>query len=108
MNPFLFKGSKQGKHIQEPKRAVASVCKAIDKAWSLHDLRRSYVSHAVLLIPYPCVKKLVGHAPNKKDVTDEHYTRIGTESLRPEAQKVADWLADKMGMKTSLLEVVGS
>jgi len=103
MNRYLFKGAKEGKHLQEPKRGIAAVCKAINKQWSLHDLRRTYITHASRLVPYPVLKKLAGHGND--DVTEEHYLRLDLESLRPEAQKITDWLADKMGMETSLLEV---
>lgn len=101
LNRFMFKGAKPGQHIQEPKRAIAAICQAISKSWSLHDLRRSYASHGAKLIPYPALKELLGHSTGANDVTQKHYLRLDLESLRPEAQKISDWLADKMGMKDS-------
>ncbi len=106
LNPFLFKGLKPGQHIQEPKRAIAAICKAINKSWSLHDLRRSYASHGAQLIPYPALKEILGHSTGANDITQKHYLRLDIESLRPEAQKMTDWLANKMGMKAIALEVV--
>ena len=105
-NAYLFKGLKPGQHIQEPKRAIANVCKAIDKQWSLHDLRRTYATHGSRLIPYSALKELLGHSSGKGDITDRHYVRLDLESLRPEAQKLADWLANKMGMEAASLEVI--
>jgi integrase len=106
LNRFLFKGAKPGQHMQEPKRAVAAICEAIGKSWSLHDLRRSYASHGAKLIPYPALKELLGHSTGANDVTQKHYLRLDLESLRPDAQKITDWLAEKMGMKTAALKVV--
>ena len=105
LNRFMFKGAKPGQHIQEPKRAIAAICKDINKSWSLHDLRRSYASHGAKLIPYPALKELLGHSTGANDITQKHYLRLDLESLRPEAQKITDWLADKMEMKATALEV---
>lgn len=102
-NNFVFPGFVPGKHLIEPRRAINAINKdlkekKIEIRWSLHDLRRSYASHGARFVPYPALKELLGHSTGSSDITQKHYLRLDLESLRPEAQKITDWLKEKMGI----------
>ncbi len=109
-NNHVFPGMNQGQSLVEPRRAINAVRKemrekGIESSWTLHDLRRSYITHSTLLIPYPALKELVGHSMGNKDITEKHYVRLDLESLRPEAQIIANWLKEKMGINNDSLLV---
>lgn len=104
-NHYIFPGFNPGKPLVEPRRAIDAVRKESGISWSLHDLRRSYASHGARLIPYPVLKELIGHSTGSNDITQKHYLRLDLESLRPEAQKICNWLKEKMGMQLAAEEL---
>ncbi len=119
-NPYVFQGMHGKGHLTEPKRGVVEVKEAVTKLrkeanpkddstinWSSHDLRRTYATIASKLdVSYYKLKYLLGHSVGS-DVTGKHYAQVTVDDVRDAAQDIADYLKEKMGMKTSLLEAVG-
>ena len=106
-NPYVFQGMHGKDHLTEPKRGVNLVRDESGINWSSHDLRRSYVTLANRLdVSAYKVKFLVGHSVSG-DVTGKHYSKLTVDDVRDAAQEIANYLKEKMGMKTSLLEAVG-
>jgi integrase len=107
-NPYVFQGMHGRGQLTEPKRAVALVKAAIEKAalpkglngidWSPHDLRRTYATTASRLdVSYYKLKHLLGHSVSG-DVTGNHYVQVDVETLRQPAQEIANFLKEKMGI----------
>lgn len=105
-NPYVFQGMHGRGRLTEPKRAVAIVNEALEKDavikgisgidWSPHDLRRTYATIASRLdVSYYKLKHLLGHSVSG-DVTGNHYVQCDVETLREPAQKIANYLKEKM------------
>jgi integrase len=117
-NPYVFQGMHGKSHLTEPKRGVVEVKEAVTKQrqkanpkdestieWSSHDLRRTYATIASKLdVSYYKLKYLLGHSVGS-DVTGKHYAQVTVDDVRDAAQEIADYLKEKMGMNTSLLEI---
>ncbi len=106
-NPYVFVGNHNKGRLIEPKRAVAIHVEKSGIKWCAHDLRRTYCTVASRLdTNYLKLKALVGHSVTG-DITSKHYVQTTVDDLRQPMQQIADYLKEKMGMKDSLLEVVG-
>lgn len=90
-NEWVFSSStaKDGRLI-EPKRALASINKMSGVTVTLHDLRRTFISHHEGLAETPdgVIKQLVGHRSG--DVTERHYKVRPVDTLRRYAQRYED------------------
>ncbi len=107
-NNYVFPGLHGKGHLTEPKRGVNQVRDKSGIQWSSHDLRRSYVTLANKLdVSAYKVKFLVGHSVSG-DVTGKHYSKLTVDDVRDAAQEITDYLKEKMGMTTSLLEVASN
>lgn len=90
---FVFPGYGENNegHLVEPKKAVYRVRKNTGIFFTIHCLRRSYLSVAASLdIGYFAMKRLVGHT-----ITNEvtgGYVVLGAEDLRPAMQKITDFI----------------
>lgn len=70
--------------------ATELVSKHIEFKWTLHDLRRTFVTTAQrTLKDLATVKRLVNHSAGG-DVTTKHYLRLTVEDLREPLQRVED------------------
>ena len=103
-NVFVFWGSGKTGHLIEPKRQVAKVVESSGVHFTLHDLRRTFITVAESLdvTPY-ALKRLVNHKM-KNDVT-AGYIVASVERLREPMQRIADFL-DKATHVVASAEVV--
>ena len=95
---FVFPANSKSGHVEEPKFALDQIAKEGGVRVSVHDLRRTFITHAAsATISVYELKCLVNHARDKTDVTAT-YVQLGVEGLREPAQKVADKIAELCGI----------
>ncbi len=88
---WVFPGRDPRKLLHEPKKAVNRVIEASGVHFSLHDLRRTFITVAESLdIPPYAIKRLVNHKMSN-DVT-AGYIVSDVERLRRPVQKIGDFL----------------
>ncbi len=90
-SPFVFPGEGEGGCLVEPRPQIKKVIARSGVDFTLHDLRRTFVTVAESLdISYATLKRLVNHKAGS-DVT-EGYIISGVERLREPMQQVTDFL----------------
>lgn len=90
-SPFVFPGTGKQGHMQEPRPQMRKVTEASGVEFTLHDLRRTFVTIAESLdIPYYAIKQLVNHKISG-DVT-AGYIVTNVERLREPMQRITDAL----------------
>ena len=95
---FVFPGQGKTSHLVEPREAVKKVRKLSNIEFSLHDLRRTFITNAESLdIPHYALKQLVNHKEGN-DVT-AGYIISDPERLRIPMQKVTDKLLSMIGIR---------
>lgn len=88
---FVFPGSGETGHIEEPKKSIAIVRKRSGIYFTLHDLRRTFITTAESLgIRDYTLKRLLNHR-SMGDVTDG-YIVTDVDRLREPMQQIADRL----------------
>jgi len=88
---FLFSGKTSEDYIKEPKKIVNQVRARTGVHFTIHDLRRTFITNAESLgYSGYTLKRLLNHR-NKADVTDE-YIVSDVENLRPIMQAITDRL----------------
>ncbi|MBW2710042.1 MAG: tyrosine-type recombinase/integrase [Deltaproteobacteria bacterium] len=88
---FPSKRAKSG-HIEEPKKNVKAVAESICYHFTMHDLRRTFVTYAESLdISTYAVKALVNHSMSGTDTTGG-YIQISVDRLREPMQKISDYI----------------
>ena len=91
-NEYVFPGNGIGGYLVEPRKQIARVVKMSGISFTLHDLRRTFITTAESLdISAYALKKLLNHKTNG-DVTSG-YIIMDTERLRKPMQMIADRLA---------------
>lgn len=89
---FVFPADSASGHLAEPKKRVAAVGEAIGHPFTLHDLRRTFITIAESLdISHYALKGLVNHNVRSGDVT-AGYVQMSVERLRAPMQKVSDYI----------------
>jgi integrase len=100
VNGYVFPGTGTGGFIVEPRKQMAKVTKASGVEFTVHDLRRSFISIAERLdIPAYSLKKLLNHS-GSKDVTGD-YIQIDEERLREPMQKITDYVLRMAELKAT-------
>lgn len=95
---FVFPGSGKSGHLDEPKRAVAKVVADSGVPFTLHDLRRTFITVAESLdISAYAVKRLVNHKMTN-DVT-AGYIVTDVERLRKPMQQITDFILSRAGVR---------
>ena len=90
-SPFVFPGPGKTGHLTEPKKFVANVRAASGVSFTLHDLRRTFITVAESLeISSYALKRLLNHK-DERDVTSG-YIVLSVERLRAPMQKITDQL----------------
>lgn len=93
-SPFVFPSDAERGHLSEPRTAIKRVTKLSGVSFTLHDLRRTFITAAERLdIPAYALKRLINHKdPN--DVT-EGYIIFDVERLRLPMQKITNFMMDR-------------
>lgn len=95
---FVFPGEGKKGHIIEPRKTMNKVTERSGVEFTLHDLRRTFITVAESLdIPAYALKRLLNHKMNH-DVT-AGYIISDVERLRRPMQMVTDYLMEKVGNK---------
>jgi len=86
---------KSDSYLQEPRTAVARVAELANVPFTLHDLRRTFITIAESLdIPSYALKQLLNHK-NPNDVT-AGYIVINVDRLREPMQRITDFIMTNM------------
>jgi integrase len=95
---YVFFGDGASGHIVEPRKQMAKVTAASSVAFTLHDLRRTFITIAEGLdIPAYALKRLLNHKMTN-DVT-AGYIVSDVERLRVPMQKITDYLLTAAGAR---------
>ena len=100
INQYVFPGTGAAGHIVEPRKQMARVTEASGVEFTVHDLRRTFITIAESLdIPGYALKRLLNHA-NGADVT-AGYIVATPERLREPMQKITDFVLKSAGVKAT-------
>jgi len=99
-NEYVFAGHNGAGHLIEPKRQVRHVVEVSDIAFTMHDLRRTFltVADTLELSPYT-IKRLANHS-TRGDVT-AGYIISDIERLRTPMERIEKFLLSAMGISDS-------
>lgn len=95
-SPFVFTTWSKAGHIRDPRDMMKRVGEVAGIKLTPHDLRRSFTTFGVANcgIDLHKIELLTNHVP--KGVTARHYLETShLQYLRPEVQRIADWIAEK-------------
>lgn len=96
-NDYVFPGSGKAGHIVEPRKQMAFVIRETGIQFTVHDLRRTYITIAESLdIPAYALKRLMNHKMNN-DITGS-YIIVDVERLRKPMQLITDYLLKSMNL----------
>ncbi|KTC93169.1 MULTISPECIES: tyrosine-type recombinase/integrase [Legionella] len=99
-NDYVFPGTGAAGHIIEPRKLMAHVTKASGVHFTVHDLRRTFITIAESLdIPAYALKRLMNHKMSN-DVT-AGYIIVDVERLRKPMQLISDYILKCMGVVKS-------
>jgi len=97
---YLFPGEGKTGYNVEPRKVMKKIIEQSGVTFTLHDLRRTFITVAESLdIPAYALKRLLNHKMNH-DVT-AGYIVMDVERLRAPMQKITDHLLKLMGVKKS-------
>jgi len=94
----VFPGTGKGGYIIEPRKQMAKVIEATGIQFTVHDLRRTFITVAESLdIAAYALKRLLNHKMNG-DVT-AGYIMLDVERLRKPMQMITDYLLQQIELK---------
>jgi integrase len=97
-NDFIFSGEGKGGYIVEPRKQAQRVTEESGVCFTVHDLRRTFITIAESLdIPAYALKSLANHSMNN-DVT-AGYIIADVERLRAPMQKITDYILKCAGLR---------
>ena len=97
VNEYVFPGAKGVGRITEQRKQMDRVTEASGVSFTIHDLRRTFITIAESLdIPAYALKRLLNHKMNN-DVT-AGYIISDVERLRPPMQKITDYILKCVGV----------
>jgi integrase len=103
---FVFPGEGRSGHLINPGKGKERVIEASGVPFTLHDLRRTFITIAESLdIPGYALKRMLNHADGS-DVT-AGYIVASVERLREPMQKVADYLTRAMQIEPTKIYSLG-
>jgi integrase len=81
MDDWVFPAFSVSGHMTEPKSQVAKIAKATNTSFSVHDLRRTFSTHAMIAgVDYHKLKKAMNH--KSQDITQQ-YVQASLQLVRP-------------------------
>lgn len=90
---FVFAGASEDKHIVNPTKQIKRVVKESGVNFTLHDLRRTFLTVAEGLdISHYALKRLVNHKSEEKADVTAGYVGIDVERLRRASQRITQEL----------------
>jgi integrase len=96
-NEFVFPAPSASGHIIESRKQIAKVVASSGVTFTVHDLRRTFITIAESLdIPAYALKRLLNHKMHN-DVT-AGYIVTDVERLRSPMQKITDYILKRMGI----------
>jgi integrase len=102
---WVFPASRGGGHLEEPRYELRKIAVATGINATVHDLRRTFVTHAEESeISLLALKAMINHALGGS--VTEKYVRMTTERLRKPVQRVADRLKELCGIDATMPEGV--
>lgn len=98
-NEWVFSGEGQSGHLADPKRQLEFLRKTSGLTFSIHGLRRTFVTIAESLdLSEFAIKRLVNHTPSGSDGNMTlRYTMRDVERLREPVQRIATFILAKAG-----------
>ena len=100
INDYVFPGKGAAGHIIEPRKQMAQVTKATGIEFTVHDLRRTFITIAESLdIPAYALKRLMNHKMTN-DVT-AGYIIVDVERLRKPMQLITNYILKSAGVVKS-------
>ena len=94
---YVFPGNGKTGSLIEPRRQIAKVIETSGVSFTLHDLRRTFITVAESLdVPAYAIKRLVNHKMSD-DVT-AGYIVTDVERLRKPMQKISDYLVSALNV----------
>tara|TARA_R110002072_G_scaffold302405_2_gene485190 strand:- start:3821 stop:5089 length:1269 start_codon:yes stop_codon:yes gene_type:complete len=97
---YVFPGSGDSGRLNDPRRLIASLRESSEVEFTIHDLRRTFITLAESLdISAYALKRLVNHSPGS-DVT-AGYIRMDVERLRKPTQDISDYILKLAKVKKS-------
>lgn len=101
----VFPGTGAAGHIIEPRKQMAHVTKASGIAFTVHDLRRTFITIAESLdISAYALKRLLNHKMTN-DVT-AGYIIADVERLRKPMQLITDFILKSMGVTSTTVTAI--
>lgn len=101
---YVFPGGQGNQYISEPRKHIVRLRESSGVHFTLHDLRRTFITLAESLdVPAYALKKLVNHRV-KGDVT-EGYIIMGVERLRKPVQQITDHILSLAEIKQGAMVV---
>ena len=102
---YVFPGTGTGGYIIEPRKQIAKVIAVSDISFTIHDLRRTFITVAESLdIPAYALKRLLNHKMSS-DITAS-YIITDVERLRKPMQQISDYLLKCMGVKSADVKTI--
>lgn len=106
-NAYVFPGTGAAGHIIEPRKQMTHVTNASGIPFTVHDLRRTFITIAESLdISAYALKRLLNHKMTN-DVT-AGYIITDVERLRKPMQQITDYFLKCMGVKTTVTYFLNS
>lgn len=100
MSLYVFPGTGSSGYIIEPRKQIAKVIASSGITFTVHDLRRTFITVAESLdIPAYALKRLLNHKMHN-DVT-AGYIMTDVERLRKPMQLITDYILHRMGLRES-------
>lgn len=104
-SPFVFSSWGKAGHIKDPRDTMKKVSEVAGTKITPHDLRRTYTTIGVASVGIDLhkVELLTNHVP--KGVTARHYLETShLQYLKPETQRISDWIEQQAAALDKCLE----
>ncbi len=103
-NPYVFPGSGAHGYLVEPRKVMGHITRISNVDFTLHDLRRTFITIAESLdIPAYALKKLLNH--NMKHDVTAGYIIIDVERLRQPMQLIANQITELFQKQNNIINL---